>query len=302
MKRPLSTPLIVNFIRKLSLFFRRKQLDADMAEEMREHLERRVEANRAAAMSADEARYAAQRQFGGVEQLKEVVREQRGWVGLEQLVQDVKYALRQFMRAKGFTLVVVLTLALGIGAITAIYSVVDAIFLHPVPGLNSDRIVQAGQLLQYRNAPSPAEMGLSPPAQLALENLSDFIQDFTWSDGVQLERTNEDFASTAFGTMVPPGFFSFFGARPLLGRAFVQEDVATVTSSSVSKDTVVMLSYRWWKSEFASDPKILGRVIEMGGRRFTVAGVMPEPFRFPDTQYWLPAEPVRPTQIGRAHV
>src|SRR5205814_2396943 len=135
----------MNPLRKLHALFRKEKLDAEMSEEMRVHLELQTTENVKRGMAPDEARYAALRKFGGVEQVKEVAREQRGWVWLEQTLQDVRYAIRQLMRAKGFTCVVVSTLALGIGATTAIYSVVDTVLLNPIPGADSDRLVQIGQ-------------------------------------------------------------------------------------------------------------------------------------------------------------
>src|SRR4051812_31982707 len=114
----------MKLLQKFRTLFRKEKIEADMAEEMRLHLERRTEENIAAGMPPEEARYTALRKFGGAEQVKEIARDQRRFMWVDQIVQDVRYALRQFARAKGFTAVVILTLALGIGSITAIYSVV----------------------------------------------------------------------------------------------------------------------------------------------------------------------------------
>jgi predicted permease len=284
----------MKLLRRLQALFRKEKLDAEMSEEMRLHLERRTEENVAAGMQPDEARYAALRKFGGVEQVKELAREGRAFVWLEQTWQDVRYALRQLARAKGFTFVVVATLALGIGAITAIYSVVDGVLLNPIPGPAADQVVQIGRWIYYQNRSAPARAGLVLPALEALEANRDFFSELTWCDSVQLERKGDDFSTIAFGTMVPPDFFAVLGVRPLLGRTFASEEAVAVESLKPMGDTTLILSHRWWKSEFAGDPKVLGRVVEMGGRRFTVVGVMPEYFQFPGGDFWLPVQ--RPRQ------
>src|SRR3954469_4082706 len=106
----------MKLLRKFAALFRKKHLDAEMAEEMRLHLERRVEENVAAGMSTEEARYAARREFGGVEQVKEIARQQRGWIGVERLARDLRYATGSLRRNPGFATTAILTLALGIGA------------------------------------------------------------------------------------------------------------------------------------------------------------------------------------------
>lgn len=278
---------------KIRSLLRRRNFDADMSEEMRLHLERRSEENRAKGMSPEEARYAARRKFGGVEQIKERVREQRGWAWWDHAVQDVRYALRQFARAKGFTAVVVLTLALGIGSITAIYSVVDGVILNPVPGPASDRLVQIGRWVHYPNRPAPNRAGLIPPVVEALATQRDFFAEFTWSDFISLERTGEDFATTASGSMVPPDFFTVLGVRPQVGRTFSADEAVIVESRQPVGDTTLVIAHRWWQAEFGGDPNVLGRVVEMGGRRFTIVGVMPDYFQYPGGDFWLPVQPPR---------
>src|SRR4051812_42616217 len=122
----------MKLLRKIRAFFRREKLDAEMSEEMKTHLELQVQQNIARGMPPDEARYAAQRSFGGVDQIKERARDQRGFVWLEQSAQDLRYAVRQLRRNPGLAIVAVLTLAIGTGANTAIFSLVHHLMLKPL--------------------------------------------------------------------------------------------------------------------------------------------------------------------------
>jgi putative ABC transport system permease protein len=116
----------------------------------------------------------------------------------------------------------------------------------------------------------------------------------TWCDDVQFLRKGTDFSTTVFGTAVAPNFFSMLGIRPVLGRLFTTEEAVEAEFSVPLRDTVILLSYTWWKSDFGGDPGVLGRVVELGEHRYTVIGVMPEYFRFPSSgQFWLPVKNLR---------
>ena len=123
----------MKLFRKFLALFRKETLDAEMAEEMRMHLERRTQANLAAGMSDEEARYAARRQFGGVEQLKEVARDGRGVRWLEEGLRDLRFAFRQLARTRGFSVIALLTIALGIGVNTSMFSMLNALLFHVPP-------------------------------------------------------------------------------------------------------------------------------------------------------------------------
>jgi putative ABC transport system permease protein len=208
---------------------------------------------------------------------------------------DLRLAFRQLLKQPGFTAVAVLSLALGIGATTAIYSVVHAALLNPVPGPEADRLVQIGERLQFGDSP-PRFGGVAPPALTLLRTNQDAFAEFTWCKQGQLERKTDDFLETVHGAWVAPNFFTHLGVRPALGRSFAGDEAAAVDKDGqLAADTVIVLSHALWMSDFGGQPDAIGRSLEMSGRHFTVVGVMPPHFRFPggDTQFWVPLEDPR---------
>ncbi len=280
----------MTFLRRVRALFRKNQLDAEMAEEMRLHVELQAERNRATGMSPDEARYAALRQFGNVASLQERAREGRGWVWLEQAIQDVRFGFRQLARAPGFTAVVTLTLALGIGGTTAMFSMVDTVILNPVGGAEPERMVQIGQrrLVQGKDH----FQGVSPPVLEALRTEHAFFSNVGWSFPAELERVTEDFVNGEGGAYVSWDFFATLQCPPLLGRGFQPEEAVLVEDGAPNRNTAIVLSHGWWQSHWGGDRGILGDTITMSGRVFTVVGVMPAHFQFPDqrTKFWIPLE------------
>jgi predicted permease len=288
----------MKLLRQLRALLRREKLDAEMAEEMRHHVELQAEVNRKAGMDPDEARYAALRQFGNVAVIQEQARDVRRWIWFEQLGQDVRYAFRQLGRSPGFTIVVVFTLALGIGATTAIYSVVNTVVLHPVGGPEPERLVQITQREVYMGR--EYRQGVCPPVMEALMGSHEFFSDVAWSEQASLDRRTEDFVSEEQGAYVSWNFFALVGAQPLLGRSFAPEDAVLVNEGIPVKDTPIVLSYSWWQSQWGGAPDVLGRVIEMSERHFTVVGVMPAHFQFPGPwiRFWIPAKPAAVPPLG----
>ncbi|MEO5959597.1 MAG: ABC transporter permease [Opitutaceae bacterium] len=213
--------------------------------------------------------------------------------------QDVRYALRQLWRAKGFTTVVVLTLALGIGGTTAIYSVVNTTLFHPVPGPDADRIVQIGEQTYMSRETTLTPIGMSShvfEAIQARDNTALFT-DLAWVDSSGgFERKAGDFVEAVRGSPVSPNFFSVFGARPILGRTFGADEAVpqNIQTRLPERDAPIVLSHAGWQSLFAGEREVLGRVLDLSGRRYTVVGVMPEWFQFPfpSVQFWVPAEPM----------
>src|SRR5438477_5277705 len=214
---------------------------------------------------------------------------------------DLKFAIRQLLKNPGFTAVAVLTLALGIGASTAIYSVVNTVLLNPLRGPATDRLVQIAERTYTigsfgQNIGKPNFLGVSPPVLEAVSAQQNFFADITWADYVGLERKTEDFIEEEDGYAVSPNFFALWNVRPLLGRTFAKDEAVLLNENQKpAQDAVIVLSCAWWHSLFGGDPNVIGRAIEMSGRHFTVIGVMPNHFQFPSggTKFWLPAEPLR---------
>ena len=279
-------PSFANRIRALcrNLFWRTK-VEQELSAEMAQAFEFLVEAKIRDGASPSEARRLAAIELGGVEQLKEEIREARVGYNLEGVFRDVRYGLRMLVKHKGFAAVAIIALGLGIGANTAIFSLVNGVLLRPLPFPDSDRIVYFE--------------GKNPAAGITDSNIS--YLDFTdWS------QQKDVFASSAAywtGTAdlsgdgaepeavpragVTPGFFSVLGVQPVLGRAIVPEDDKPA-SFNEGRGTVAIISHGLWKRRFGSDPSIVGKQVVMKSRPLTVIGVMPPGFEYPEqTQIWV---------------
>jgi len=203
-----------------------------MAEEMGLHLEVRTEENIAAGMPADEARHAAQREFGGIEQIKEAARDQHGFAWLENFTQDVRFGTRMLRKQPGFTAVAVLTLALGLGATTAIFSVVDSVLLRPLAYPRADELLVFGE-----NSPKVPQVAASPGAYLAWRRQSaSFTHLAAWNFG-PYNLTGEGEPRRVFAQRVTVGYFGTIGLTPEVGRDFQAAD------ESAGQDNVVILSH-----------------------------------------------------------
>jgi putative ABC transport system permease protein len=262
-----STMRFIQSVRRFLALFRKERLDRDMAEEMRFHLNQRTADNVADGVPADEARYAALRQFGNVASIQERAREQRGWVWLEYLVQDIGYGVRMLRKNPGFTTVAVLTLGLGIGANTAIFSFVNGVMLKPLPYANSDRIVRLTEVL-------PEGKGYAPVSPL---NYLDWEKQNTVFD--RLACTSGDGRGILAGVEAPltvlvlnvsAQYFDIFHSGVTLGRTFAPGD------DQPGNDRVVILTHALWQSQFGADPQVIGRSISLNSKPHTVIGVLPQ--------------------------
>ncbi len=273
--------------RRLQGLFRKRQLDADMAEEMRGHIEMRTRENIEAGMSADEARYAAMREFGWLENIKETCREQRGVTWLEHLVQDTRYGARMLCKNPGFTAVAVLTLALGIGANTAIFSIINGVLLKPLPYPEPDRLVTLWERSPQRGI---EQESVSGPNYLDWRAQNSVLLEMAVSPGWQgSEEFNLVLRDTTIkvpGSYTSASLFSTLGTKPLLGRTFLPDE------DRKDGSRVAVLGYGLWQRYFAGDSNVIGGTLTVdtyGRRDYTIVGVMPPGFGVPGRcELWLP--------------
>ncbi len=256
-------------LRRILTLFRKKQLDREMSEELHTHIELRTQSNINVGMHPDEARYAAQRQFGHLEGIKEKCRDQRGVTWLDEFVQDFRYGGRQLRKAPGFATVAVLTLAIGIGATTAIFSIVNSVALQPLPYADSGRLVE---ILQVR----PSDQREFAPIWDTVEELQRHASAFASiaaSTGMHGNLTGVDAPRRLFGNAVTVNYFSTLGVQPLIGRTFLPEE------GIAGKGNVVILNHALWLENFNGSKSVLNQVILLNNQPYTVIGVMPPGFR-----------------------
>lgn len=261
-----------NFCRNI---FYKQRVDQDLDREIRSYLDLVAEEKARSGMSRDVALQQARLELGGVEQLKENVRDVRLGVYMDNLLQDLRYGVRVLRRNPGFAATAILTLALGIGATTAIFSVVDSVVLKPLPFPTAERLARIRSVIAATGNGS------------GIASYPDFVD---WRarnhvfDGMAVFRTNEFTLIGARealhlqGAVVSAELFSLLGVSPALGRSFFPEEDNPAAAGGADP---VILSAGLWQREFGSDASVLGRAIQLGGQPFTVVGVMPQSFQFP---------------------
>ena len=252
---------------------RRKRMLDELEQDIRDHIERETQDNIARGMPPNEARYAALRKFGNVARVQEETRGVWGFVWLEQMLQDVRYGLRLLRRSPLFALVAIFTLAIGIGANTAIFTVVNAVLLRPLPYPNSDRlaIIWSGLGDEHR----------APASEYELVQLRERSRLFDQIDGIWVRNSivpGEGEPEQVKLGVVTDNFLSLLCSKPALGRLFTSEDVLADNT-----DTLI-ISYGLWQRRFGGDPSVIGRALRVGDGAVTVVGVLPQDFRliFPD--------------------
>ena len=266
------------FIARFVNLFHGSRAESELAREIASHLALIEEDFAHRGLSPDEARRAARHAYGGVEQAKELHREARSFMRMEQLFQDVRYGGRNLLRTPGFTAVAVVTLALGIGASTAIFSVVNAVLLRPLAYKDSERLVTI------------LHNGTGPVATANYIDWRDQSRSFEavgaadhWSPNL----TNSDPPEHLEGLKVTQNLLPLLGVQPSLGRLFVAGE------DREGAEHEAILSYRFWQRRFSRDPNILGKPITLDGESYTVVGVMPPAFKFAPfwathAELWVP--------------
>jgi predicted permease len=278
-------------VRVRSIFFK-PRVEDELRNEMQFHLEREIQQNIARGMSRDEARNAALRNFGGVERVKEECRDERGVRFLEELWKDLRYGARMLLKHKGFTTVAVLSLALGIGANTALFSVVDAVLLRTLPVAEPERLAifewQAGLAFRTGGMSGTSSVPAPPDAQGLSLFRHDVFKKMRQSHAARLDSPLSDFfafapipeltavigdqAEVINGQAVSGDYYAGLGVQPILGRAISAED------DQPGASPVVVLSHQFWQERFSADPIVIGRQLKLNKVSFTIIGVTPPGF------------------------
>ena len=265
-----------------------RHADQEFDNELEAHLDLLTAENIRRGMSPEEARRAARIRLGGFTQLKEINRELRALPFLETFFQDIRYAFRTLRKNPGFTAVAVLTLALGIGANTAIFSVVYAMLLKPLPYPNPSQLFTAFQANKQQGI---AETGCSWPNFEDWRAQNSVFSELAGVVGHQLTLTSRGEPTVVNTSVVTAEFFSLLGIKPLAGRIFFSAD------GKLGAPPVALISEELWRGRFAADPNIVGTSIDLDKRPFTVIGIMPAGFPTPffnDRAGCLDSAPSRP--------
>jgi len=269
----------------------RSQIESELDAEMRFHVESRAQDLLRSGLSREDAHRRARIEFGSIGSYQEKVRETRRVTWLEDFAQDLRYGWRVLRKNPGFVVVAVLTLALGIGANTAIFSVVYAVLLKPLPYAKSDELFN---VFEAQPQEGITGTGWSFMNFAELREQSHVFSEMAGVQKHQLTLTGQGAPAVVNTSVVTPELFSLFGEKPLAGRVFFSED------GKPGALPVVIVSENLWRGTFGADPKIIGSSISLDKRSFSVIGIMPAAFRFPfltkSEQLWIP--PVQDPLFG----
>ena len=273
------------FLHRLASLFRRRHLEADLDAELRSHLEMAVEGNLCQGMSPEQAHRQALLDLGGIEQPKEMYREQRGLPMIETTLQDLRFGFRILRRSPGFSVMAVLCLTLGIGANAAVFSWVEGILFRPYPAVSHQE-----QLLALTGT-ARAESGptdISWPDLLDLQRSCTLIDSFIVSKIMGTTLSNGDRAEVMVGSIVSANYFDAIGVHPILGRGFEPGE-----DSGRNAHPVTVISFQLWQGRFKGDPQIIGKTQRLNNVEHTIVGVMPDGFYGTfvgwAVQFWVPA-------------
>jgi putative ABC transport system permease protein len=256
---------------RLRSIFRREDVERELEEEMQYHLDRKIEQGIATGLDPAQARRAAVRAMEGIEQQKEACRDQRKVNWLEDFVQDVRFAVRTLRRNPGFTVIALLTLALGIGANAAIFSVIDGVLLRPLPYGTPSQLVM---VWEWNTQHDNRHNTVSPPNFLDWQKENHVFSEMAYLADTRTNLTGDGEPEQIVALNTSANFFSTLGVRPMIGPGFLPEN------GQEGKNNVVVLSYGLWKRRYAADPAIVGKTIRLSGKPQVVTGVMSEDFKF----------------------
>ena len=277
--------------------FARRRRYGDLSVSIQEHLHEKVDELMEDGLTREAAELRARREFGNIALIEEHCREVWHLPTLESIWADVQFALRQLRKAPGMTLLAIVTLALGVGANTAMFTVIESVLLRPLPYAHSNRLIFIGphsekssfgstSWLDYRDIRSQSKL---------LQNVAGYSAD------ISVMETKES-SQSVVAPRVTTNLFSMLGARPLLGRTFSEVE------GHAGGPDVVLLSEDLWRQSFHANPAIVGRTVEVGGKMRTIIGVMPDSFRFPESVgpevrkgVWLPLQPSKEMLSNRGY-
>ena len=266
---------------RIRSLFRRNVVEQELDQELRFHVERQTAENIAAGMTPEEARRAARREFGGVEQVKEECRDARRVNRLETLAADLRYGLRTLRKSPGFAVLSVLTLALGIGANTAVFSMVNALLLHPYQFHDLDRLVRVWEYRGVDEGFDSRYVAAGDAEDLRGNNqVFETMTKYGWRN---FSLNKEGNAEAILGARVAANFFDLLGAAPAAGRVFAPAE------ERPGFDGVAVVGHGLWQRQFGGDPQLIGKTVLLNGRSYTVVGIMPKDFSFPvPVEIWVP--------------
>ena len=286
------------WMRILGTFSGQRQ-DSDLAAELDAHVELLIDAYLRRGLSLEEAQRRARLRFGSIEATKESYRDQRGLRGLDALAQDVRYACRAIQKSPGFAIIVILVLAIGIGANTTLFSIINAVLLRPLPYPESERLVWVGE--------TRADLPFSSanPGAVSYQNFVDWRKEQTVFESIgAYQSTGGSPGAFLIGgepvrlevQRMSADVFAALKVTPVMGRAFNKDEDRTGAARAV------VLSYQTWQGRFGGMP-VVGQAVSMNGFPHTIVGVMPPGFNFPyrEVEAWLPLGAI-PMRSRAAHV
>ncbi len=278
--------------RLLRNIFFKDCIDRDLVEELQSYLDLLIEHKIAAGMSEQEARRAARLELGGIDQVRESIRDVHAGIGLQQVWQDLRYGAKVLCRSPGFSITAILVLTLAIGANTAVFSVIEGVLLRPLPYSAPDRLCLLWKSIPQRNIEWDWTSALTIRDWREQTEVFEDLAMILRPEGSKVTMRDDSGTEKLQGSIVSGNFFDLLGARPLLGRTFSRDEARR-------GENVAVLSYGFWQRRFGASNSVLGKTIPLDGRSALIIGVMPPSFEFPDkkAELWLllTADPRWPT-------